>query len=249
MGPVPGGSFPATRHSIITAVQGDNYAQKSQALDVIASTYWRPVYKYLRLRWDLNAADAQDLTQEFFVRLIEKDFLNSYDSSKSRLRTFLRCCADRLFLNQLRDAHRLKRGPLPSLHCDFEEAEKELAYAAVPSYDGIESYVEREWVRTLFANAVERLRDRYLGAGKQVYFDLFERYDLTERADSGLSYEHLAREFNIALTDVTNYLAAARRLFRRFVLEQLREMTTSEQEFQREARALLGASATDLTTK
>jgi len=240
---VPAGGFPATRHSIIAAVQSRDQGEKSRALDAITSAYWKPVYKYLRLRWELDSADAQDLTQEFFLRLVEKDFLQSYDSSRGRLRTFLRCCADRMFLNRLRDERRLKRGPHPSVYCDFDEAEKELARFTIPTSDTVEGYIEREWVRELFVQCVDQLRNHYLSTGKRIHFALFERYDLTEHQDGKPSYVQLAEEFRISLTDVTNYLAAARRLFRRFVLQQLREMTMNERDFQREARALLGVAA------
>src|ERR1700730_9480403 len=139
--------FPLTRHSIIAAVQGRDPAEKSRALETITATYWKPIYKHLRLRWELNSADAQDLTQEFFARLIEKDFLASYHVGKGRLRTFLRTCADRLFLKQSRDAHRLKRGGnTPNIELDFETAERELAYPVLSSADSFEQQFEREWL-------------------------------------------------------------------------------------------------------
>ncbi|MGZ4855874.1 MAG: hypothetical protein ACXVKH_11725, partial [Candidatus Angelobacter sp.] len=92
---------------------------------------------------------------------------------------------------------------------------------------------------TLFALAVERLRAQCLAAGKTMQFALFERYDLGDE-DARPLYAALAEEFQIALTDVTNYLAFARREVRRCVLIQLRDTTGSDQEFQREARSLLG---------
>jgi len=102
-----------------------------------------------------------------------------------------------------------------------------------------EDYFEKEWVRTLFGLAVERLRAQCQTAGKTTQFALFERYDLGDE-DARPSYATLAEEFQIAVTDVTNYLAFARREFRRCVLAQLRDMTGSDEEFQREARSLLG---------
>jgi RNA polymerase sigma factor (sigma-70 family) len=239
---VPTGSFPATRHSILAAIQSDDSFEKSRGLDAITAAYWKPVYKYLRLRWKLNSADAQDLTQDFFTRLIERDFLSGYDPSKGRLRTYLRTCADKLFLKQSRDAHRAKRGgAIPPLHLDFDEAERELARTIFSSSDTMEKHFEKEWIRSLFTLALDRLRSKYVRSEKMVYFHLFERYDLAEDEGSRLSYVQLAAEFGLSVTDVTNYLAAARRQFRQCVLDQLRDMTASEEEFQSEARALLGA--------
>ncbi|MGC2697206.1 MAG: sigma-70 family RNA polymerase sigma factor [Candidatus Angelobacter sp.] len=239
MAPNPqGDAFPLTRHSIVAAAQGSDPQERTRALDAITMAYWRPVYKYVRLRWRVEREDAEDFTQEFFARLLEKNFLDSYDPAKGRLRTFLRACVDRLFMNQARDAHRQKRGnSAVHVSLDFEQAEHELA--AAPLTQSPEDYFEKEWVRTLFALAVERLRAQCAAAGKIAQFALFERYDLGD-ADTRPSYADLAAEFRIAMTDVTNYLAFARREFRRCVLSQLREMTGSEDEFRREAQSLLG---------
>jgi RNA polymerase sigma factor (sigma-70 family) len=190
------------------------------------------------MRWRVEREDAEDFTQDFFARLLEKEFLDFYDPAKGRLRTFLRTCVDRLFMNHIRDAHRQKRGSAAvHVSLDFEEAEHELAAASTT--ESPEDYFEKEWVRNLFALAVERLREHCESAGKMTQFSLFERYDLGD-FDTRPSYADLAKEFYLAATDVTNYLAFARREFRRSVLAQLREMTGSEDEFRREAQALLG---------
>lgn len=241
MAPHPqGDAFPLTRHSLVAAVQGPDAHERTRALDAITLAYWRPVYKYVRLRWRVEREDAEDFTQDFFARLLEKDFLDSYDPVKGRLRTFLRTCVDRMFMNQARDAHRQKRGgPAVHVSLDFEDAEHELAAAA--QGESPEDYFEKEWMRTVFALAVERLRAHCAAAGKLTQFRLFERYDLNQD-DARPSYADLAVEFQLAGTDVTNYLAFARREFRRCVLNQLREMTGSEDEFRREAESLLGVA-------
>ena len=239
MAPDPqGDAFPLTRHSVIAAAQSNDPRERVRAMDAITASYWRPVYKYVRMRWRVEREDAEDFTQDFFARLLEKEFLDSYNPAKGRLRTFLRTCIDRLFMNQTRDAHRQKRGSA-AIHVslDFDEAEHELAAASTTQSP--EDYFEKEWARNLFALAVERLRAHCEAAGKTTQFALFERYDLDE-VDARPAYADLAAEFGLEVTDVTNYLAFARREFRRLVLAQLREMTGSEDEFHREAKSLLG---------
>lgn len=103
----------------------------------------------------------------------------------------------------------------------------------------MEEYFRREWVRNLFALAVEKLRMTCEARGKTAHFRLFERYDLDEE-ETG--YEELAREMDLPVTQVTNYLAWARREFRQIVLDGIREVSGSEEEFRREARALLGVN-------
>jgi hypothetical protein len=118
----------------------------------------------------------------------------------------------------------------------------------------VDEFFEREWIRSLFGLAVEALRQECEANGKQLHFRLFQLYDLddVEMAFEGMgpeegtapekrwTYEGLAKRFDVAVTDVTNYLAYARREFRRITLEKLREMTATEDEFRREARSLLG---------
>lgn len=233
-----GENFPLTRHSVVLAVQSGNPAARLRAMETIASVYWKPIYKYVRLKWNVTPEDAADFAQDFFARLIEKELLNTYDRSKGRLRTFLRICADRLFMNQLRDSQRLKRGA-GSAHValDVEQAERELA--TVPGSESPEDCFNREWVVSLFTLGLERMRANCENEGKLIQFRLLERYDLDD-VEARPSYAQLADEFGLALTDVTNYLAFARRQFRACVLDQLREMTATDEEYRREAQSLLG---------
>jgi RNA polymerase sigma factor (sigma-70 family) len=234
------GNFPPTRWSLILAARSSQAEERQRALNTLLAAYWKPVYKYIRLRWGKDNEQAQDLTQEFFTRLLEKDFLENYDPSRARLRTFLRVCVDRLIVNQEKAAHRLKRGgDVQILSLDFESAEGELQQMEIPSPETMDDFFAREWVRSLFSLALERLRQECDARGKQTQFRLLELYDVNEGGKE-LTYNQVARQFGLAPSDVTNYLAYARREFRRIVLEQLREMTASDDEFRREARTLLG---------
>lgn len=237
------GNFPATRWSVIVAVRSDDAAERGRALDTLLAAYWKPVFKYIRLRWNRDFEDAQDLTQGFFAGLLERELLARFDPARSRLRTFLRLCVDSFVMNEEKAASRQKRGG-NSFHValDFEAAENELGMgvvdpASIASPESLELYFEKEWVRSLFGIAVEGLKALCLAQGKQTIYRLFEKYDLEE---TGASYADLAQEFDIAVTDVTNGLAWARREFRRITLERLQEMCGSEEEFRREARALFG---------
>ena len=242
----PSSRFPATRWSAIAAARSGNAGERQRALEVLAAAYWKPIYKYIRLRWNKSNEDAKDLTQGFFARLVEKNLLANYDPSKARLRTYLRMCVDGYVANEDKAAGREKRGgDAVHLALDFDAAEHELAHAAIdpaklPAPETLDDFFEKESVRSLFSLAIERLRQECDARGKTTHFRLFEEYDLDDASERELSYEQLACRHAIQVTDVTNYLAWARREFRRITLELLREMTASEEEFQREARALLG---------
>jgi RNA polymerase sigma factor (sigma-70 family) len=242
----PSGKFPATRWSAVVAARSEDPRGRSRALDAILAAYWKPIYKYLRIRWNKSDEDAKDATQEFLAQLIEKEYLSDFDPAKARLRTFLRVCVDHFVANQTKAASRLKRGgDVLHVTLDFEGAEAEFARARSPltaaaSAESFDQYLEKEFVRNLFTLAVTDLRTSCEARDKLRHFRLFERYDLDDSDASRPSYAELAQEFGIAVTDVTNHLAFARREFRRIALEKLREMTYSEEEFRREARSLLG---------
>jgi RNA polymerase sigma factor (sigma-70 family) len=242
-----GGRFPPTRWSVIEAAKSPDGAERKRALETLCAAYWRPVYKYVRLRWNRPASDAQDLTQGFFAEMLERELLDRFDPGKSRLRTYLRVCVDSFVMNEDKAARRQKRGGnIPHLALDFTGAEEELSAttldpASIASPESLEEFFEKEWVRSLFALAVEDLRKLCHENERDRTFRLFEAYDLED--DDGISYERLAGEFGIAVTDVTNALAWARREFRKIALERLREICGSEDEFQREAKAAFGWEA------
>ncbi len=231
--------FPQTRVSVLERIRSGDAPTRARAYDALVGSYWKPVYKYLRVRWRLAAHDAEDTTQAFLAAAFEKQFFDRFDPSLARFRTFLRVCVDRFVQNQFKAESRQKRGgglhPLP---LDFETAEGELARyePAVPANH--DEFFQQELVRSLFARAVEQVREDCRQSGRTTHLELFERYDLA--GETGLTYAALAGEFDLPVSQVTNYLALVRRLFRTAVLDQLRQLTASDEEFREEAKELLG---------
>ena len=235
-------SFPVTRHSVILAVGSTDPDARRQAYASIVEAYWKPVYKYTRLKWQAAPEEAEDLTQAFFARAYEKNYFTAYDPVKARFRTFLRTCLDGFVANERKSAQRLKRGGgIRLVPLDFTTVEGELRQHDVAVATDPDEFFDREWARSIFSLAVERLRTYYASSSRDKYFRVFERYDIeATAADERVTYTDLAAELGLKSTDVTNYLAAARRQFRAFVLERLRELTASDEEFTAEAKRLLG---------
>jgi hypothetical protein len=129
------------------------------------------------------------------------------------------------------------------LPIDVGEVEADLLANGDPMSDPDQLF-HREWIRSLFTLAVNALREECEAAGKQVQFAVFERADLlpVEGAERP-SYRDLAEEFKLPVTQVTNYLAFARREFRRLALERLASLCGSEEEYQSEARELFGIAS------
>lgn len=233
-------NFPKTNHSAIVAVRSNDPQQRRHAFDAILESYWKPVYKYVRIKWRANNEDAKDLTQGFFANAFEKNHLANYDTSKASFQTFLRTCVDGYVANQQKAQQRLKRGGgADVLSLDFNGAESELVLHPPATNLTPEEYFQQEWTRNVFTLALETLRRNYEDSDNRVRFQIFERYDL-EDSDERVSYSSLAEEFGLSVATVNNHLAAARRDFRKILIEKLRQLTATDDEFRMAARELLG---------
>jgi RNA polymerase sigma factor (sigma-70 family) len=234
-------AFPATRHSIVAAMRSKRPDERRSAFDTLVTAYWKPVFKYVRLKWHASPEDAADWTQAFFLRAFEKDFFAGFDPSRARFRTYLRTCLDGFVANTRKADARLKRGGgITLVPIDFAEAERELRRQAPSAIDDFDAYFHREWLRALFASAADRLREACAARGRLDRFTIFEQYDLADEEGARPTYAELARRLGRSATDITNELAAARREFRRLVLETLREQCATNEEFEAESRALSG---------
>ena len=227
---------------MISALAAGDPGVRDRALEVLAATYWRPVYTYIRLKWRAQPGEAEDMTQEFFARALERDFFARFDPSRARFRTWLRVGIDRMMANVREAAGRLKRGgDTVTVPLDLSELERNVALRTRDPLPDDDELFRREVARTLFTLAVDALRAETASGGKTVPFQLFVEYDLEgPDRDPRPTYAELAAAHGLPVTQVTNHLAAMRRRFRALVLERLREMSGSEAEFRAEAKDLLG---------
>jgi RNA polymerase sigma factor (sigma-70 family) len=233
--------FPSTRLSVVERTRSADAEVRRVALDTIIEAYWKPVYKYLRMKWSLTPDDAADLTQEFFTTALEKDVVEKYDPARARFRTYLRVCLDGFASNARKAERRLKRGGGVTLvPLDFETAEGEIA-TREPAVDAdVDELFYREWVRALLERSVAELKRAADDAGRGVMFEVFARYDLIDDQEARPTYAEIARALGLTAATVTNHLAAMRKQFRAILLERLRELTASEEEWEAEAAKLLG---------
>lgn len=233
-------AFPPTRQSLLEAIRGSDPPGRAAALEALGRAYWQPARAYLCWRWRLDTDAAQDLVQEFFSRALERDLFGRYDPARARFRTYLRLCLDSFIANERKAAARLKRGGgAPVLPLDEAIAADERALRG--GEDAADAIFQREWTRAVFGEAIDRLRERCQERGKEVAFAIFTRYDLEgPDRDPPPSYASLAEEFDVPVTQVTNFLAWCRREFRGLVLEVLRTHAASDEEFRADVSELLG---------
>src|SRR5947209_17819554 len=138
--------FPTTRGSVVAALASDESADRARAFETLVSIYWTPLQRYAQNVHRRTEADA--LTQAFLAVAFERDSLSAYDVRKGSFRTFLRTLFDRFIANRIRDEGRLKRGG------DLKRVElTEHVSAETPDV-----VFDREWARSVFTFALERLR-------------------------------------------------------------------------------------------
>jgi DNA-directed RNA polymerase specialized sigma24 family protein len=228
--------FPETRESLVSVLASGEPGDRARAFDVVVRAYRAPVIALVRRRWGLEEADAEDAVHDFFARALEKEWLARYDASKGKFRTFLRSCVYAFVAGEHRAGRRLKRGG-GAVHEPLDAAS-----ASVDGERAMDELLEREWRRSVLGMAVEALRDECTAVGREATFAVFQRYDL-EGADGGErpTYARLAAELSLPVTQVTNYLAWARRRFRAHVLGTLRALAGNEDEYRDDVRAMLGA--------
>ncbi len=216
--------FPTTHLSLLEAAGA---GLSDEAAGRVIELYWKPVYRFIRLKFGKDNEDAKDLTQGFFASALQRDFFARFDPAKASFRTYLRMAVERFAANEHAAARRQKRGG----DVQVEPVEERAATTESP-----EEVFDREWRRQLFALALEDLRRHCDASGKQLHFRIFEAYDLAD--DDRPSYASLATRHGIAETSVTNHLAWARRALRGFVTERLRALTAGERELREEMRRL-----------
>lgn len=189
------GIFATTHWSVVLSAKNDESSAAMLALDRLCRSYWRPVYAYIR-RDGHTAPDAQDLTQEFFRRLIQKEWLNHLQHQRGKFRSFLLTFLKH-FLSDERDrAGALKRGgdrtfiPLDDLQSEENRA-FELSNALTA-----EQVFERRWAQALMERAVDRLRQEYQDEGKMDLFQTLKDLQPGERGDQ--SYAELGMRFGLS---------------------------------------------------
>jgi DNA-directed RNA polymerase specialized sigma24 family protein len=231
--------FPATHLSVLERVRSEDADVRRAAFGDLAQGYWKPGYHYLRLHWRLTPDAAEDAVQAFFATAFEKEYLERYDASKSRFRTFLRVCLDRFVQNMRKAEVAEKRGGRATvLSIDFPGAEREMDAMAAADLKDLDRFFHDETVRFLFARTVQSLRRAYDAEDRSIVFRVFERHDLKPTPET--SYASLARELGLTVAQVTNHLHTARRRFRELALANLRAISATDEEYRREARELFG---------
>ena len=186
----PSRSFATTRWTLILSAADAGSPAQDDALATLCETYWHPVYAFIR-RSGRSPDDARDLTQQFFVRVLEKGFFGEADRSRGRFRSFLFSSVRHFLANQHDWAVAQKRGGgAPILSLEFDDGERR--YSLEPADEGTpERTYERTWASTVLETAMARVQAKYDETGRG---DLFARLKPYLTGDEPASYAELAKE-------------------------------------------------------
>jgi RNA polymerase sigma-70 factor (ECF subfamily) len=165
------GKFRTTHWSVVLEAGRDQSPQRTRSLEVLCQDYWYPLYAHIRRRGH-DHHEAQDLTQEFFARLLEKHWLDSVAPEKGRFRSFLLAAADHFLANEWRRGQAMKRGggqqilSLEETRSGAERFARESACGGTPEHE-----FDRAWALAALDQALTRLRAEFNARGKSAQFE------------------------------------------------------------------------------
>jgi RNA polymerase sigma-70 factor (ECF subfamily) len=169
------GQFVTTHWSMVLAAADEASAEAAEALEALCRTYWFPLYAFVR-RQGHTAEEAQDLTQEFFCRFLEKNYLAQVRQEKGRFRSFLVAAMKHFLSNERARNHRLKRGGGRTiLSLDAAQAEQRYLLGQATDFSPEKLY-EHRWATAVMEHALARLRDDMTRAGKAAQFEALKRF-------------------------------------------------------------------------
>ena len=231
-------SFPNTRWSVVLAAQQSS-PESAAALEVLCHAYWYPLYAYVR-RCGQSPQDAQDLTQEFFCRLLEKRWFEYADREKGRLRTFLIVALKNFMSNEWRRASAQRRGG-GTAPAQFDTAFAESRFAADSHALAPDETFDRQWALTLLDLTVNRLRDEFAAVGKPGDFEGLKNCLLAERG--AIEYATVARQLGVNEGAARVAVHRLRKRFREIYREEISQTLADGADVDAELRHLAAALA------
>ena len=237
---LPGPSqFPTTRWNLVVAAGDPHRKDARSALVSLCESYWYPLYAYLRRRGHA-AEQAQDLTQEFFVRLLEGRYLDRADPHKGRFRSFL-LSSLKFFVADEGDRQRAQKRGAGAVVLQFASGEDR--YQREPGHDETpERIFERRWALSVLDRVVDKLRDEFVQHGRPEHFDQMKPFLL---GYSDAPYATLAREMNTSEGALKVAIHRLRKRYRELFRLEIADTVADPTEVESELRYL----ASVLTTK
>lgn len=236
----PGDIFATTHWTVVLAAGRRHTPQADRALEELCRTYWFPLYAYVRRRGHAKA-DAEDLTQAFFTKLLAKNFLAGVGSEKGKFRAFLLAALKHFLANEWDKAQAQKRGGgAAHLSLDWQTADTKFQVAAAnePSPD---KAFDREWALALLAKVIERLQQECEADGKIKLFEQLKTFLTAGKADSAQA--EVAKILDMEEGAVRVAIHRLRKRYRVLLRDEIAQTLADESQVDAEMQALFGAFA------
>jgi RNA polymerase sigma-70 factor (ECF subfamily) len=227
-----GAQFAATSWTNVLAAQRTGSPESGAALEKLCCTYWYPLYAYLR-RKGSNPHEAQDLTQEFFYRLINDNYLGAVDRRRGKFRSFLLAALNHFVSNQRDYERAAKRGGKTQIVSLDAATEGETRFLREPAALELspEKVFERNWFLALFDQALARLREE-VGAGRAETFDQLKQF-IIDDAEAG-DYNAAAARVNMTPNAVAVTVHRWRERYKKLVREEITRTVADPSEIDEE---------------
>ena len=230
--------FVTTHWSVVLSARDHDSPQSAAALETLCRTYWYPLYAFLR-RQGRPPHDAQDLTQGFFARLLQKDYLHAAAREKGKFRTFLLVALKRFLANEWDREHTLKRGGFaPVVPIDQEFAESRFAADPSPNVQP-DVLFDRQWAITLLERTMSQLQEEYVASGRAKLFEYLQ--NCLARDESALPYAQVAARLNLTEPAVKMAVHRLRARYRDILRDEIAHTVSSPAEADEELRHLFSA--------
>lgn len=231
-------AFPNTTWGLIAGLRNIDAPQHRTNLEALCRRYWGPIYHYVRAAWAKSKEDAEDLTQGFFLWLLEGEALSRYAAERASFRRYLKVLLAGFVGDQQKALSRLKRGGgmrIAPLAENDGMIEKTLADSGTATP---EELFDKAWAMTVARRAIERVRARCRSEGHELRFRVYELYDLAGGAQP--TYQALAERLGLTESDVRESLRLVRQAIRRELRAEVSDMVTDEEELRKEMDELFG---------
>jgi RNA polymerase sigma-70 factor (ECF subfamily) len=232
--------FVTTRWTVVVAAGHSSTPSADVALEELCGTYWFPLYAYVR-RHGYSREDAEDLTQSFFARFLQKNYLEKLSAEHGRFRAFLIASLKHFLANEWDRSHRLKRGGgIANLSLDWQDADAR--YHIDPADDlSPDKIYDRAWAVTLLERVISRLRDENAAEGKAIVFDRLKPFLTVGRNE--VPYAQAAAELSMTEGAIRVAVHRLRRRYRELLRDEIGQTLSDPAQVDEEIRTLFSAFA------
>jgi RNA polymerase sigma-70 factor (ECF subfamily) len=222
--------FATTHWSVVAAAGGEH----AEALETLCRAYWYPLYAYVRRR-GFGPEQAQDLTQEFFARLLKQNYPAQADRAKGKFRSFLLLTLNHFLADEFDRANTLKRGG-GRVFISLDQETAEGRYCREPAHElSPEKLFERRWAQSILENALRRLRDEY--AAEPGAYAVLKAFEPGEQPT--LPYAEAAARLGITESALKSKVHRLRQRHRELVREVIAQTVCTVAEVDEELRHLI----------